>query len=107
MLLGYDEEGGFPEAGNISLISLFSLGTVRICILLILLLLCNRGRIKSKALSESFYKKKKTLKCEACVISDLLCKAGLNFFVPLYLGYDAVICLHKTIGVSCGKSCDV
>lgn len=59
MLLRYDEEGGFPEAGNISLISLFSLGTVRNCILLILLLLYSRGRIKSKALTESFYEKKR------------------------------------------------
>lgn len=64
MVLRYDEEEGFPEASNISFISLFSLGTVRICILPILLFLYNQGWIKSKALTESFYeKKKKTLKC--------------------------------------------
>lgn len=91
MLLGYDEEGGFPEAGNISLISLFSLGTVRICILLILLLLYNRGRIKSKALSESFYKKKKDIEMWSVCYIWFIVQGWFEFFCPTVLG---IRCSH-------------
>lgn len=106
VVIKYDEEAGFPQASNISLISFFSLGPQlefishsSSCYYII------EGELKIKhwlIAVKCFCEQKDLVKC-----SNLLWKGWFDFFVPLYVLYNIVSCLHETILASCGKSFDV